>query len=114
MIRRPPRSTLFPYTTLFRSRGQRTDVARRAGQPGADGTAGHEHVVGLAAVPVRAVQRLDRARVVQEGFQVADRGAEAELERDVRAAVSVIVDVDFVEHVVAELVEVRAARRRLQ
>src|SRR5260370_36283498 len=27
MIRRPPRSTLFPYTTLFRSsRDQRTDV----------------------------------------------------------------------------------------
>src|SRR5687767_15416852 len=24
MIRRPPRSTLFPYTTLFRSVGQRT------------------------------------------------------------------------------------------
>src|SRR3712207_7424838 len=23
MIRRPPRSTLFPYTTLFRSQGQR-------------------------------------------------------------------------------------------
>src|SRR5689334_24806155 len=38
MIRRPPRSTLFPYTTLFRSRpgvrGQRADhlsVARFAG-----------------------------------------------------------------------------------
>src|SRR3989442_3762712 len=27
MIRRPPRSTLFPYTTLFRSRDSR-DVAR--------------------------------------------------------------------------------------
>src|SRR5256885_9706571 len=30
MIRRPPRSTLFPYTTLFRSvppRGERPDVA---------------------------------------------------------------------------------------
>src|SRR2546429_972268 len=26
MIRRPPRSTLFPYTTLFRSRRQATDV----------------------------------------------------------------------------------------
>src|SRR3712207_7845854 len=28
MIRRPPRSTLFPYTTLFRSRraGQRSDI----------------------------------------------------------------------------------------
>src|SRR5688572_30945245 len=25
MIRRPPRSTLFPYTTLFRSRGQIDD-----------------------------------------------------------------------------------------
>src|SRR2546430_12626786 len=26
MIRRPPRSTLFPYTTLFRSYGRDTDV----------------------------------------------------------------------------------------
>src|SRR5256885_7081099 len=31
MIRRPPRSTLFPYTTLFRSVANITDVARRAG-----------------------------------------------------------------------------------
>src|SRR3712207_7756864 len=33
MIRRPPRSTLFPYTTLFRSRGNRVAgrLARRAG-----------------------------------------------------------------------------------
>src|SRR3712207_8070599 len=45
MIRRPPRSTLFPYTTLFRSRGplvssvpaelcRRRRVARRAGRRG--------------------------------------------------------------------------------
>src|SRR2546426_9354109 len=27
MIRRPPRSTLFPYTTLFRSRAQNHEVA---------------------------------------------------------------------------------------
>src|SRR3712207_7183772 len=27
MIRRPPRSTLFPYTTLFRSRKERLPVA---------------------------------------------------------------------------------------
>src|SRR3712207_7881950 len=26
MIRRPPRSTLFPYTTLFRSEGMRSEV----------------------------------------------------------------------------------------
>src|SRR2546430_6977871 len=29
MIRRPPRSTLFPYTTLFRSRGRRRPMGRR-------------------------------------------------------------------------------------
>src|SRR5215813_5233322 len=33
MIRRPPRSTLFPYTTLFRSRERRRHV-RHAGAPG--------------------------------------------------------------------------------
>src|SRR5256885_12828190 len=27
MIRRPPRSTLFPYTTLFRSHGERSRLA---------------------------------------------------------------------------------------
>src|SRR3712207_7323216 len=30
MIRRPPRSTLFPYTTLFRSRGARVERLRDA------------------------------------------------------------------------------------
>src|SRR3712207_6885260 len=39
MIRRPPRSTLFPYTTLFRS-GQ-----------GADGPEHHDAEDGEAAVP---------------------------------------------------------------
>src|SRR2546422_4134198 len=33
MIRRPPRSTLFPYTTLFRSRGRdHRDGARALGE----------------------------------------------------------------------------------
>src|SRR3712207_7574539 len=31
MIRRPPRSTLFPYTTLFRSRVAGTEVIGRSG-----------------------------------------------------------------------------------
>src|SRR5258708_26490236 len=35
MIRRPPRSTLFPYTTLFRSRQQVVDAKRDARQIGA-------------------------------------------------------------------------------
>src|SRR3989441_1905096 len=34
MIRRPPRSTLFPYTTLFRSRAVRRAGARRRRGPG--------------------------------------------------------------------------------
>src|SRR3989442_10793590 len=33
MIRRPPRSTLFPYTTLFRSQTGRECAAEPAGQP---------------------------------------------------------------------------------
>src|SRR5690242_21568315 len=39
MIRRPPRSTLFPYTTLFRSIGvvmlRSSHLAERSGQSGA-------------------------------------------------------------------------------
>src|SRR2546425_7790786 len=33
MIRRPPRSTLFPYTTLFRSWGRRPFPQRVSAQP---------------------------------------------------------------------------------
>src|SRR3989441_12823471 len=44
MIRRPPRSTLFPYTTLFRSRARRPRLAEaRAGRSrlGAAGRGGY-------------------------------------------------------------------------
>src|SRR2546428_9919068 len=34
MIRRPPRSTLFPYTTLFRSHPERDDAALHEFLPG--------------------------------------------------------------------------------
>src|SRR5256885_16687259 len=33
MIRRPPRSTLFPYTTLFRSKWVKEIVSRTEGNP---------------------------------------------------------------------------------
>src|SRR2546430_9310306 len=51
MIRRPPRSTLFPYTTLFRSR-ECADApgALRRGGPAADGLARLAAVVGLRAI----------------------------------------------------------------
>src|SRR3712207_8700312 len=65
MIRRPPRSTLFPYTTLFRSghRGRGGElVERRAGvQPAAHGAKGHGEGGGLPhRLQVRADRELDR------------------------------------------------------
>src|SRR3712207_8907044 len=38
MIRRPPRSTLFPYTTLFRSQTQPDGVAEGGGAGGGHGS----------------------------------------------------------------------------
>src|SRR3712207_7264163 len=70
MIRRPPRSTLFPYTTLFRS------LRRRRGRelPGA--------VLRLHAAPRQAVLgRRDRPRRLPGGVLHADeRGAHARSE----------------------------------
>src|SRR3712207_7957517 len=52
MIRRPPRSTLFPYTTLFRSRGVwRFLVDRPAmpvGFPRGSGRIDRPHIEGVA------------------------------------------------------------------
>src|SRR2546423_4833596 len=36
MIRRPPRSTLFPYTTLFRSHDDREDDQEQPAEPARD------------------------------------------------------------------------------
>src|SRR2546422_5432695 len=46
MIRRPPRSTLFPYTTLFRSRAGRAVLARHLPQAarGVDGLEPERHL----------------------------------------------------------------------
>src|SRR5258708_17367728 len=54
MIRRPPRSTLFPYTTLFRSLGRR---GRRRRHADAGGSAAHvDRVLAPAAGPAAAVR----------------------------------------------------------
>src|SRR5690242_21307713 len=49
MIRRPPRSTLFPYTTLFRS-----DISRSRGSESANRVS-FTIIVGLAAVLAGAI-----------------------------------------------------------
>src|SRR5258708_18448313 len=43
MIRRPPRSTLFPYTTLFRSTPRRGAARTRGDPPGRDRNRAHRH-----------------------------------------------------------------------
>src|SRR3712207_8140239 len=50
MIRRPPRSTLFPSTTLFRSQGHHGRDAEALHQPGDGGDEPLPGVVRLAAV----------------------------------------------------------------
>src|SRR5688572_33102114 len=45
MIRRPPRSTLFPYTTLFRSEEKVADRLLRVAQPGAGDLDGADQAV---------------------------------------------------------------------
>src|SRR3712207_7261691 len=60
MIRRPPRSTLFPYTTLFRSihaAGERDAAERRARR-----------------LDQRAVERDVRQRLSQQDIEVARQG----------------------------------------
>src|SRR3989475_5956746 len=56
MIRRPPRSTLFPYTTLFRSLGSR--AGKYAG-PGVH----HHRQPALLRAPVDRAQRVEAVGV---------------------------------------------------
>src|SRR5438876_10924979 len=66
MIRRPPRSTLFPYTTLFRSRVARVLRVDRVppGATHADG-AGQSRDVGGDHDPVPPPAHFDRDRVLR-------------------------------------------------
>src|SRR5690349_23392004 len=58
MIRRPPRSTLFPYTTLFRSPPRR--VSRGGGRPPPAGAPCRRRAPGL---PDRKSTRLNSSHV---------------------------------------------------
>src|SRR2546426_8201785 len=82
MIRRPPRSTLFPYTTLFRSPPRRGPAQSRGGGrarrgplriPAADGGDPRRLVAQLVERPAPALRarRLDERRTCRD--QVAGR-----------------------------------------
>src|SRR2546426_1383806 len=68
MIRRPPRSTLFPYTTLFRSHAplERLDLGERGAR---DGDERHiavvqEHAGGIVVIGDRKSTRLNSSHLV--------------------------------------------------
>src|SRR3989442_12532349 len=83
MIRRPPRSTLFPYTTLFRSLGAATggvfDEAASAGveaeeEDGAAARAGDvEQVLAVGVVGLACAGRKD---LDDPAIELAERAAE--------------------------------------
>src|SRR3712207_8304534 len=65
MIRRPPRSTLFPYTTLFRSAGRRRALGRAR--------AGGATLGARRPRPPPRRRRRDRRRGARVGLTVGDR-----------------------------------------
>src|SRR3712207_7414247 len=78
MIRRPPRSTLFPYTTLFRSQDRAAAVGRPRGVPGGvAGAVGGGDLAGVqAARPAGGLGRVRRG-----GRRRADPGDHLDLDR---------------------------------
>src|SRR3712207_8332973 len=75
MIRRPPRSTLFPYTTLFRSR--ETLLGLGPGEAGYDRIGlGHQHVLARIARGLehhRALVKDRRRRAHTQGDRKSTR-----------------------------------------
>src|SRR3712207_7081848 len=67
MIRRPPRSTLFPYTTLFRSAGGACRLGRADGQRD-----------GVAALRADADLDVTRSRGTHDGERPAVEGRRSE------------------------------------
>src|SRR2546425_6097549 len=64
MIRRPPRSTLFPYTTLFRSLQHRLHLLRIGDEVGREVTAIELHPVHRLERGLEALRLLDRDHAV--------------------------------------------------
>src|SRR2546430_6309773 len=76
MIRRPPRSTLFPYTTLFRSKQAAcifTVGASLAAEAGAEGNKEHGHVQALQYFILEHAGDRDFAGADEEGEVSIDR-----------------------------------------
>src|SRR3712207_8432741 len=79
MIRRPPRSTLFPYTTLFRSADERVLHRVAATGPPRVGVGGLDD---LADLPAGVDRHQGVAQLVVGGVQADGEGHVATLVRD--------------------------------
>src|SRR3712207_8381145 len=80
MIRRPPRSTLFPYTTLFRSPRRRDEIhrpRRAAGRPGAQGRTMSDAARFLTAF----AHALATMALYQEGHPARERAVDDAYQR---------------------------------
>src|SRR3712207_9356706 len=82
MIRRPPRSTLFPYTTLFRSLGpEKAGSPDRAAQDGLEGAGGYLPGYGVAG-DEHGQQGQQHDRSEPEGHERYDEAVGEELGRE--------------------------------
>src|SRR2546429_7220349 len=70
MIRRPPRSTLFPYTPPFRSRAGDDDIPLLACRPAAHAAQSDDDVAQRAVIHVDRARPDDAADVDAEGVAV--------------------------------------------
>src|SRR6266699_7246987 len=101
MIRRPPRSTLFPYTTLFRSLRRRRPLGHRGRQPAGE-------AAGAAAGPARPGPRPpDRAAGVRREL----RGGRPVIRRQLVAAALTLVVIAVIGLLYLQAIaQTRAAR----
>src|SRR2546425_5392908 len=115
MIRRPPRSTLFPYTTLFRSqpKGRRLDARDRVGtrcELGQPRGLGQERVRAVQPVLPAALYHVDLAGESEKRGRPVP--GEDTLPVDHAHSISLVENMTGVKRAVNEAPRARAARGR--
>src|SRR2546428_5216274 len=73
MIRRPPRSTLFPYTTLFRSRNGYSGDAARAGRTCSRGHFVHRSDPGAHLYRCARIRAMNKMRSEEHTSELQSR-----------------------------------------